>query len=167
MKEATTAKINKTLCPVLSITSAFLFILYNIIENSIKWSLKNWRVHSFPAVIVEPNSMKTDSSLLARTQTKKKPYTLRLLQPSLLFFFFKCSLPHFFSVKPISFPCWAGISDVSPCLPIPRLCWSSINPFLLEKHLAVYLFQVSVLFWGFSSCPILSPGQLFFDRSFA
>lgn len=26
----------------------------------------------FPAVIVEPNSMKTDSSLLARTQTKKK-----------------------------------------------------------------------------------------------
>ena len=165
MKEATTAKINKTLCPVLSITSAFLFILYNIIENSIKWSLKNWRVHSFPAVIVEPNSMKTDSSLLARTQTKKKPYTLRLLQPSLLFFFFFFLMqpsPLFFCktyLLPLlsrDFRCLTLFADPSSLLifnkPIfaretPGSLFVSSQRIILRVFLMPYSFPWTTFFW--------------------
>ena len=50
----------------------------------------------------------------------------------------------FLSIKAASFPCCGElVCDFPDCRPwIAILCWSQINPSLLEKYLAVYLFQI-------------------------
>ena len=87
----------------------------------------------------EPNRKKKgSSSFLARTQPMKN-HGLRFLKPSQL------PLPPYKSVlRPL--PCRGlHISRHGCRLQTVILCWSQINSHLLEKYLAVYLFQVNIL----------------------
>ena len=97
---------------------------------------------SCPEMIAEPNRKKKDSpSFLVRTQPMKSHgLFVHYCPPNLLF-------P---SIKGFSFPCCGADLHVARhgCRPrISILCWSQINPSLLEKYLAVCLFLV-ITMWA-------------------